>query len=532
MAAPQFENQVVEWADRSDQIKHVIHERLLDVFPTLDSIFCYPFLSFLVLVLTACLVLLQGVFFLRPQKPSAVSWFFAVIGTIISLALSLGSHGTGAFLASGFLVDGISQIGFIIINLGTLLTLILMNSTQFGRHLVRYETLSLLLLASAGLMITVSAGDFVTFFIGIEMTSLCFYIIIALNKENRASFEASIKYFLMGACAAATMLMGGALIYSAIGSLRWEDLNYLVLSTQHPIGLVGVLFLMVGLAFKLGLAPFHTWSPDIYQGAPAHISGYMSSLVKFSVCLVFLRILGSFSLTDSFGTHSNHLLFLFFAILSVLSIVTGSLFGLVTNSLKRLLGYSSVANSGYFALALACLAKNPSSLVAKQALLSYAVIYAFLSLCLFALIAWIEEGNREDLFRGELPGLGQKNPKLASLITVFLLALGGLPPLIGFVGKFILLSMVMQEGVWILAAILVFFSIFSMVYYLSIIIEIWFKEPSEQLNYENSNPSSLSVFGLLLVACLFLISFFGPQWAYNMSYDLAKEGPKTTKLAH
>jgi NADH-quinone oxidoreductase subunit N len=521
------EQQIIENVPVQEMIKLNIQERLFQIFPPFEIGFYGLFAPLLIMTLTALVVLVAGVFTKRHDETNPLGFALAILGTFISLACLFfmpTSLEPKAYLASGILSDEITRLSFMVILGGSLLSLLLLNSTSFGKRLVRYESLFLLLLSTIGLLIAVASGEFMSFFVGIEMTSLALYVLIAFQRKDKKSMEASFKYFIMGAAASATMLMGAAFIYAYLGSLRWYDFSHLTFTFKDPLPLLGSFFLFTGLSFKLGLAPFHMWSPDVYQGAQAHLTGYMSSLVKFSVAMVILRLLTSL---PQDGSLSNYL-FYFFALLSFISIIIGSLFGMVSNSVKRLLAYSSVANAGYLGITFACLAKNPASLLAKEALMSYAIIYAFLSLVSFAFIGWMEDNNREDLYKGELLSLGSRNALLSTLLTIFLFALGGIPPLAGFIGKFIILFTAFQEGLIGLGVTLLFFSLFSMGYYLSLVVKMWFTRPSE-LMYQPLKPSSfvtqtsMKILGSLFLILLLLLTIKGPTFSFQMNYAQAFE---------
>lgn len=385
-------------------IKQAIQSRLMnEILP--HSQFYILALPILLLFVGALVTMILGVFTSNPLKPSKSSWYVAVFVTFAASVISIISPLSKpiAFLGSGVLIDQISTFSFTVISIGTLFTLLAASATNIGKNLLRSELISLLLFSSAGLMVMCSAGEFVSFFIGLEIMSVSLYVLVGYQRKDLRAIEAAVKYFILGATAAAILLMGAALIYASIGSLRFADFHLLNLSLQHPFSLLGMLMLICGLVFKLAIAPFHSWAPDVYQGANSHLSGYMASLVKFSVAIVLMRILSS-----SFANGSNSNLVTLFWILGVLSIAIGSLYGLIHNSIKRMLAYSSIANAGYFCLAFASLAVNPNNIAAKQALLSYATIYAVLSLGAFTVIAWFEDLNREDLLKEELSGIGAK----------------------------------------------------------------------------------------------------------------------------
>lgn len=478
----------------------------------------------LILLLGGLVTMLLGAFKGKdPLKPSYPAWFVGIFASFLAAAfpIVLPVQSPQAFLGSGVLIDGISNLSFVVISIGTLFTLLAAATTEVGKNLLRYELVTLLLFSAAGLMVMCSAGEFVSFFIGFELTSIPLYVLVGYQRADLRGAEAAAKYFLLGATAAAVLLMGAALIYASIGSLRFADFAALDISFAHPFALIGVLLLICGLVFKLAIAPFHFWAPDVYQGANSHLSGFMASIVKFSVAIVVMRILST-QFSSGIQTH----LVTVFWILGALSIVTGSVFGLVHNSVKRMLAYSSVANAGYFCLAFASLVANPTSIEAKQALVAYAVIYAVLSMGAFTVLAWFEDTNHEDILKEELAGMGSHKPFAAFALSVFLFGFAGIPPLAGFFGKFLLILSAVHQGIIGLPIILIVFSCISLYYYLSVMNEMWFKQSARySIHSRQSAPTnaSMKIITLVGVIVALLIGIFGPQFAMKLDYTQAVE---------
>ncbi len=503
-------------------IKTAIQTRLLsDILP--PPSFYFLALPILLLLVGGLITMILGVFKTEPDMPSYPAWYVAVASCFVSAASAIFSKfpSPQAFLGSGVLIDDISRTSFIVIAIGTLFTLMACSMTAFGKQLLRSELLTLILFSSAGLMVMCSAGEFLSFFVGLELTSISLYVLVGYQRRTLQGMEAAIKYFILGAAAAAMLLMGAALIYASIGSLRFADFSLLDISLSNPFALIGILLIFCGLAFKLAIAPFHSWAPDVYQGANSHLTGYMASLVKFSVAIVILRIL-----SESFGAGERTGLIIVFWIFGAISIAVGSLFGLVHNSIKRILAYSSIANAGYFCLAFASLAVDPGSIEAKQSLMSYAVIYAVLSMGAFTVIAWFEDSNREDLLKEELSGIGSKKPVAAVTLSVFLFGFAGIPPIAGFFGKFFLLLSAINQGFIGLSVILVVFSCLSLYYYLSIMSEMWFKPStrySAQSNQSEETNSGMMAMSIIAAAAAIVIGILGPRWAINLDYTQASE---------
>ncbi len=503
-------------------IRHSIQSTLTgSILP--DISFFWSASPVLLLLLGGMLTMLLGVFKGNPLKPCISAWYVAIASAFLATLFPiLGPTSlVTAYFGSGFLLDTMSKFSFLVISLGTLFTLFAVNTTSVGRNLLRAELLSLLLFASAGLMVMCSAGDFIAFLVGLEVVSVPLYVLVGFQRKTTRSVEASLKYFLMGATAAAVMLMGAALVYASIGSLRFSDFHLLSLSLNHPFHMLGIFLILSGLAFKAAIVPFHTWAPDVYQSANSHLTGYMASLVKFSVVIVLIRLL-----SVTFAHNSNSILVQYFWILGALSIAVGSLFGMVNSSIKRMLAYSSIANAGYFCLGFASLATSPDSDLAKQALISYATIYAVLSMGAFTVIAWFEESNQEDILKHQLAGIGPKKPFAAFALSVFLFGFAGLPPMAGFFGKFFLIVTAIRHGLVGLSVVLVLFSVASLYYYLSVMSEIWFKPHTQHSILPSENPETdLTMRTLCLTAVIvaFAIGILGPRFAFEMDFKQATE---------
>lgn len=506
-----------------EPIKTAIHTRLWqDIMPNAD--FYLAALPILIFLFGGLLTMVVGAFKSKdPFKPSYSAWCIGLCVAFVAAAATLlmPKQSVQAFLGSGFLSDGVSNLSFVVISLGTLFTLLAAASTTVGKNLLRYELISLLLFCAAGMMVMCASGEFIGFFIGLELTSIPLYILVGYQRPDLRGMEGAVKYFLLGATAAAVLLMGAALIYASIGSFRFADFALLDLSFAHPFALIGVLLFLCGLLFKLAIAPFHFWAPDVYQGANSHLSGYMAAIVKFSVAMVLMRFLSTM-----FATGPQENLVAVFWILGALSIGVGSLFGLVTNSVKRMLAYSSVANAGYFCLAFASLAASPHNLESKQALVSYAVIYAVLSLGAFTVMAWLEDNNQEDILKEDLAGIGSRKPFAAFTLSVFLLGFAGIPPLAGFFGKFLLILSAVHQGLIGLPIVLIVFSCVALSYYLSLMNEMWFKQPTKysvQNTQEAPTNAAMKIIALIGVIATLLIGVLGPQFAMKLDYTQAVE---------
>lgn len=475
----------------------------------------------------ALAALLVGIFRGSPDRANYSSYLialFSCLGACIVPALWLPYPPT-SYLAGGFLADGISRFSFLLIAFGTLFVFLCSSRIARGRLLLKPESTALLLLSASGMMTMVAAGEFVSFFVGLELMSVPLYVLVGYQRNCLPGIEAGMKYFLYGATAAGVMTMGMALIYMHTGSMTWDSLRYLRLSTETPFAILGAILFISGMVFKLGLVPFHQWVPDIYQGAHSLLTGFMSALVKASMVLVIYRILNA-RISDEIGVLS-----MLFWILGVLSIFVGSLFGLVHNSVKRLLAYSSVANAGYFCLAFLSLSTDPSSQTSRHALAAFAVIYALATLGAFVILAWIEDGNREDLLKEELSGFGYKHPYISTLFTIFLLSLAGLPPFAGFFGKWMLINSAVSSGFIGISIIMVVLSCISLYYYLSVLVSVWLRPESKYTVTLKSNEDAKGIGRLVtfVAVLVVVIGLFGPRWVSLINYQTAQTQAQISK---
>jgi NADH-quinone oxidoreductase subunit N len=497
----------------------LLTQKLSEVIPPLEFyIGAFPLLVTLVGALT---VLMVGVFRARPSQPHLPSFGVAIVTLVTAFGAAVANLGNGSrsFISGAFLADSLSQFAMATIALVGLFSFLISSISSVGRNLLRFELVTLQLFAISGLMVMTSAGEFLSFFIGLEMTSLSLYVLVGYQREDAKGFEAAMKYFLLGSVASAILLMGQALVYLHTGSMAFSSYSSLSLSSASPLAFAGMLLLVVGLGFKMAMAPFHGWAPDVYQGAHASLSGFMSGVVKLALVVVCIRVFGAGAKVPSAALVTG------IWIMGALSIFLGSLFGLVHNNVKRMLAYSSIANAGYFCLPLLALMVNPNNSYAKPALLAYAVIYALLTLGAFGVISWLEEGNREDLLKDELAGLGQKNPFAAVVLSVFLVGLAGVPPLAGFFGKFLILQAASSEGFVGLSVLMVILSCVSLYFYLSLLVEMWFKG-YHKYSIKTPEIPTLGLAKWVFGALALLVLFFGVAGPRFLKYVNFEESQK------
>jgi NADH-quinone oxidoreductase subunit N len=342
------------------------------------------------------------------------------------------------------------------------------------------EFYSLLLFATAGMIILGAATDLVSVFIGVETMSIAVYVLTGSWRRSPRSSEAAMKYFLNGAFATAILLYGIALLYGAVGStsLRTIAENASRLSGQ-PIFIIGALLVLVALCFKIAAVPFHMWAPDAYEGAPTPVTAFMAAGVKTAAFAAIIRVFGGTLGRNelAFGPSG------WASILSVVAIATmtlGNLAALKQDNIKRLLAYSSIAHAGYLLVGVVAMAVVGNE--ARGPLLFYLVSYTFTTIGAFGVVAWIGDHDDERLQIDDWAGLASRHPAAALAMTIFLLSLGGIPPTAGFFGKFYLFRAALAKpGMLPLVIIAVLNSVVSVAYYLRIITAMYFREVGREV---------------------------------------------------
>lgn len=345
--------------------------------------------------------------------------------------------------------------------------------------LVQTEVFPLLLFSVGGMMLFPAANDLLTMFIALEVFSLPLYLMCGLARRRRLlSQEASLKYFLLGAFSSAFFLYGTALLYGFAGSVRLSDIASAVSGDsatigQDPLLLIGAALVAVGLLFKVGAAPFHIWTPDVYQGAPTPVTGFMAACTKVAAFGALLRV-AYVALPGARWDWTPALWGV-----AILTMVVGAVVAIVQTDVKRMLAYSSIAHAGFILTGVLAYSRSGISSV-----LFYLLAYGFSTIGAFALVSLVRDAGEGDAVGGEAThlsqwaGLGRRNPLVAGVFTLFLLAFAGIPLTSGFVGKYAVFSAAVAGGAWVLALIGVLASAVAAFFYLRVIVLMYFSEPS------------------------------------------------------
>lgn len=426
-----------------------------------------PELFFLTMI---CVVLLVDLYWPGPdRRNSYLLTQLSLIGTAIMLPLLF--EGSTTTFDGSFVHDAFSLLIKFVILLTVSAVFLYSRAYMSARNLFSGEFLVLGLLGTFGMNVIASAGSLLTVYLGLEILSLSLYALVALNRDSQESSEAAMKYFFLGALASGMLLYGMSLLYGMTGSLDIQQIASQIGAAQTlgnlGLGLsLGVVFIVVGLAFKLGAAPFHFWVPDVYQGAPTGIAMYLATATKLAAFAMVIRLL-----VDGLqGVSEQWQLML--ALIAVLSLGIGNLVALVQTNIKRMLAYSTISHMGFLILGVINGGEEGYS-----SALFYSVVYALTSLGAFAMIMVLSRKGFEAENLDDFRGLSRRSPWYAFVMLILMFSMAGVPPTAGFLAKYVVIQSVLDAGYLWLAVVAVLFSVIGAFYYLRIIKLMYFDEP-------------------------------------------------------
>jgi NADH-quinone oxidoreductase subunit N len=436
----------------------------------------FSILPLVVLVSWACLLLLVDLFI--PKDHKGWTALLAAIGLVASLGVAIAQGGQQNLAFSGM----VSQDGF-----STFLTVLFLASGLVGiavaydylkrMGLERGEYYVLLLFSISGMILMSQATNLIVVFLALELLSIPLYVLAGFARPQPQSEEASLKYFLLGAFSASFMVYGIALVFGATGSTAFGGIIEAVKAGSANTSLlsVGAGMVLIGLAFKVAVVPFHMWTPDVYQGAPSAVTAFMSVGAKAGGFAAMLRVF-----VIAFPSLVAGLTPVFWA-LAAATMILGNAVAIVQTNIKRLLAYSSIAHAGYILMALVPFGQGDVSPDAVAAALFYLVAYAFMNFGAWAIVILLEQAEGKGLQLSDYAGLGRKYPWLAAAMAIFMLSFTGVPPTLGFLGKFFLFRTVIEGGFVGLAIIGVLTSLVSAYYYLRIVVIMYMEEGEPQV---------------------------------------------------
>ncbi len=384
----------------------------------------------------------------------------------------------------------------ILTTLGAAVSLIISKNYFIDTKINRFEIPTLLLFSTLGMMLMISSKNLMMMYLAIELQSLSLYVVASIKRNSLESAESGVKYFILGALSSGILLYGFSLVYGFTGQTSFDGI-YISLShlDKLPIGLVfGLVFILVGLAFKVSAVPFHMWTPDVYEGAPTSITAFFAIVPKLAaVALIFRFCLEPFG---NFYFEWSQVIFF----LSIASMFLGAMAAIAQKSLKRLLAYSSIGHVGYVLIALVA----GSDQGIKSASI-YMFIYLIMNISVFSIILSLKRSDKYVEKINELSGLSKSNPLISASLAIVMLSMAGIPPFMGFFGKLYVFIAAVESQQYILAVLGVLASVISAFYYLRIIKGIYFDESIEETNFNFTINNQSKI---ILIFSIFIISFF------------------------
>lgn len=467
-----------------------------------------PFFAEIFLAISGLILLVVGACY-GDKKTKNIAWALTAILMFAIVILSSQTPAVlnplaGSFTTSEFLIF----IKMLIIFIAICCLALYISHMRYNSNLARFEFPLMMLFSLIGMMVMISANDFLTFYMGLELQSLAIYVLVSFDRENPKNAEAGLKYFILGALSSIFILYGISIIYGLSGTISFQDISIYVssfseISKTNFLLLIGLVLLMSGLLFKIAAFPFHMWAPDVYEGSPLFITILFSIVPKIGIIAVILKVF-YLALYESFfywqfiglGT-------------SFLSIVFGTLKALHQNKIKRFLAYSSISHVGFLLLGF-----STGTIVGVQSLLFYLIVYTVMMLNIWSIIISLEVRNKkysQVKYISDLQGLFKSNPLLAFTFAINMFSMAGVPPLAGFFAKFYVLFSGLESSFNILVIISILFSVISAFYYIRFIKVIFFDDNGGGFLHRNviSYNHSL-ILGISFLFILFLFIYPSP----------------------
>lgn len=419
----------------------------------------------------------------------------------VGMAAWIATSGEGTSVAFGgmFVDDAFSRFAKVTILLSAAAVLLMSEEYMTRRDLLRFEYSLLVALAAVGMMVMVSAGDLMALYMGLELQSLALYVVASLRRDNVKSTEAGLKYFVLGALSSGLLLYGASLTYGYAGTTLFTGIVDAAGDGPMSLGLIfGLVFLSVGLAFKVSAAPFHMWTPDVYEGAPTPVTAFFATAPKVAAMGLFARVMH-----DAFGSSVADWQQIV-AFLAVLSMFLGAIAAIGQTDIKRLMAYSSIAHMGFALMGLAA-----GTALGVQAMLIYMAIYVTMNIGTFAFILSMNKEGQPVTNIASLNSLASREPVQALAMLVLMFSLAGVPPMLGFFGKYGVLVAAVDAGLSWLAIAGVIASVIGAFYYLRIVYFMYFGEAQDDISVKATPVLKLFLVGSAAAMLLGVINLFG-----------------------
>jgi NADH-quinone oxidoreductase subunit N len=445
----------------------------------------------LILAIGAMALLMIGVA-TRREQPDLILWL-AVLTIALAGVFVLRGEGSTTLFGDSFIVDPFARTMKVLTLIGAAVTLIMSIDYWRGAGRLKFEFPVLVLLATCGMLMMISANDLIALYVGLELQSLALYVVAAFDRSSARSSEAGLKYFVLGALSSGMLLYGASLIYGFTGSTLFTDIAVAVQPSGTNLGLIfGLVFLMTGFAFKISAVPFHMWTPDVYEGAPTPVTAFFAAAPKLAAMALTVRTL--FAAFPAVTPEWQQIV----TFLAIASMALGAFAAIGQRNIKRLMAYSSIGHMGFALVGLAA-----GTAEGVEGVIIYLAIYLAMTLGTFACILAMRRNGRmvEDI--DQLAGLSSTSPAMAFLFAMLLFSLAGIPPLAGFFAKFYVFLAAINSGLYALAVIGVLLSVVGAYYYLRIVKIMYFDAPAERFE-----PMPGALAAVLGASGLFILFYF------------------------
>ncbi|WP_424813984.1 NADH-quinone oxidoreductase subunit NuoN [Roseococcus sp. YIM B11640] len=432
----------------------------------------------LALAICGLVILVAGVI---PKRDTTFGCTMGVIGAFVLTGVLVVSQGEGTGFGGQYVADAFSAFMEVLALGAAAASLLLALDWNEKQGLTRFEFPILVLFATLGMLVLISANDLMSLYLGLELMSLPLYVLAAIDRDNPRSAEAGLKYFILGSLASGILLYGASMVYGFAGTTNFDRLAD-ALSASEGVSqgvVIGIIFIIASIAFKLAAVPFHMWTPDVYEGAPTPVAAFFASAPKVASVALLVRVLsGPFG--DVVGQWQQVIV-----LSSLLSMALGAFAAIGQKNIKRLMAYSSIGHIGFTLMGLAV-----GGEAGLRGVLLYIAIYIAMNLGAFAVLIAMRRNGRAVEGVDDLAGLGRTDPAMALAMAIFMFSMAGIPPLAGFFAKLYVLLPAVEQGFWILAVVGVLSSVVSAYYYLRIVKVMYFDQGAEGFD---PRPAGLSV---------------------------------------
>jgi len=461
---------------------------MLDILKSADAVAALPEL---IIALSAMVLLMIGAFS-KKDSSDLVNSLSLVALALAGGALILTSGESQNAFHNAFVVDTFARFMKLLVLFGSASAIVL--SVQFMKNarIAQFEYPILILLATLGMLMMVSANGLIALYMGLELQSLSLYVVAAINRDSARSSEAGLKYFVLGALSSGMLLYGASLIYGFTGSTQFADIATFLKANESGLGLtIGLVFLITGLAFKISAVPFHMWTPDVYEGAPTPVAAFFAAAPKVAAMAMFVRAMVSPfpAITPDW---QQVLVFI-----SIASMVLGAFAAIGQTNIKRLLAYSSIGHMGFALSGLA--AGSPDGI---RGVVIYMTIYMLTTIGIFACVLAMRRNEQHLENISDLAGLSQNSKMMAFVMAMLLFSLAGIPPLAGFFAKYVVFLAAYKAGLWPLVVIGVLASVVGAFYYIRVILIMYVNDPEDAFD---PIPGEIKI--VIAVSSVFVITF-------------------------